>query len=120
MASVKPAKHSENISDLKTGLKWKLKHHADYLHRGEFHHHIYSLPDLSIRQTGLENINEMSILFTSQNSCEDHEAGPVCFKPEFLFVWVFFQSYPTGGTECCYSHHREQTTNILWLEVTEM
>lgn len=69
MVSVKPAMRSENISDLKTGFKWKLKHCADYLHRDEFHHHICSLPDLSIRQTRLENTNEMSIFFTSQNSC---------------------------------------------------
>ena len=69
MVSVKPANNSENISDLKTGLKWKIKHHADYLHRGEFHHHIYSLRDLNIRQTKLENVSEASIIFTNQNSC---------------------------------------------------
>lgn len=69
MVSVKSANYSENISDLKTGLKGKLKHCADYLHRGEFHQYIWSLPNLNIRQTGLENIGEASIIFTSQNSC---------------------------------------------------
>lgn len=76
--SVKPANHSENISDFKTSLRQKLKHHTEYVHGGEFHHHLYSLSDLNIRETGLENIT----------AAGDHEAGPVCCEHEVVFFPV--------------------------------
>lgn len=58
-------------------------HHADCLHRGEFHHHIYSLSNLRIRQTGLENISQESIIFTT---AKGHEAGAICFEHDGIFL----------------------------------
>lgn len=57
-------------------------HHTDYLHGGVFHRRIYSLPNLCIRQTGLENINQESIICTA---AKDHEAGAVCFEHDGIF-----------------------------------